>query len=136
MVLYTLWFPGQFRNVLSAGEHFGVDMDFAQSSSDKVRILTSEVEDEDRVKEMCDRHRDASGGCFVRGAHCKESLQCEQAEVGTDLWNRSLPGLYFSLVGLVKYMDYFSSRQTCLPNGAPQPRIICDAVMKTRPLYL
>lgn len=57
---------------MSAGEHFGVDVDFAQSSGDEVRILASEVEDEDRVKEMCHWHGAGSSGYFFfndRGRH-------------------------------------------------------------------
>jgi len=61
---------------LSAGEHFGVDIDFAQSSGDEVRILASEIEDEDRVKEMCHWNGAGSGGCFAfndRGRHVERN---------------------------------------------------------------
>jgi hypothetical protein len=70
----TFWLPGEFGYFLSAGEHFGVDIDFAQSSGDEVGILASEIEDEDRVKEVGYWHGTGSRGCFVfndRGWHCK-----------------------------------------------------------------
>jgi hypothetical protein len=49
----TLGLPLEVLHLLSAGEHFAVDVEFTASAGDEVRVLGSKVEDEDAVERLC-----------------------------------------------------------------------------------
>lgn len=49
----TLGLPLEVLDLLSAGEHFAVDVEFTASPGDEVRVLGSKVEDEDAVERLC-----------------------------------------------------------------------------------
>lgn len=48
-------FPRQVGEFLGAGQHFRVDVQFAESAGDEMRVLRAEIEDEDRVEGLMGR---------------------------------------------------------------------------------